>query len=156
MCPTKREGVRTWSPVEPHILRSVGEDVGCPSHQLLIHPYVLHLPPQQQRLDSVEGTGEFNKRDSHSAPRGLQVTQAPVQQVHDRIIPPKARSIRKLQRVHLGAEVGKDDPLQTHQGRGQGHRSVVARVPWGELSWGPEPHMMSSTGLEPSPGEGPG
>lgn len=79
----------------PAVSHAVGEVVGCPSLQLLVHPCLLHFPPEQPSLDGVEGVGEIIEHDSHSESRGLQVTQGRVQQVDDWVV---VRVLAKMNR----------------------------------------------------------
>jgi len=53
---------------------------------VVVHPGLLQLVPQKQRLDGVKGTGEVEEHDSHSVSRLFQVREASLQQEDDGLV----------------------------------------------------------------------
>ena len=111
---------------DPHILWSVCEVVGGPCSQVAVDSRSFQLHPELWWVDCVESTGEVKKHDSYSTPSALQVWKWPVQQVDCSIIHTNARSLSKLQRVHLAvhrvSQVVENVPIHgLHKVRGQSH-----------------------------------
>lgn len=117
----------TTSDAKPHLLWSVGE--------------VVHGLCSQATIAL-----EKSKNMTISAIGVLKVGKTSVQQVDDSVCHTYARSIGKLQWIHLVehemTEVAQDEPLNgLHQVRGLNSWTDLAH--WDALPWEPEPHKFS-------------